>query len=220
VTSFDRERVKFPDVAVHELGHSFGVLGDEYEVTGDPCLFNEPRVPLPANIAPEANEGFKWDRWFMGPTPVPTPETCAREFPVGAYTGAYNCDFLFRPAETCKMNRDEDMPFCPVCTEQVSRRIFSVIDPVTSQPPTVERLAGGGLRFELPVYDDWDERFEITWAVGDESVADEPVLELAPSDVVGDEWVPVVATVRDATGHIVLDDPDATSVLRWFVRAR
>lgn len=220
VTSFDRDRVQFPDVAVHELGHSFGVLGDEYEVRGDPCLFNEPRVPLPPNIAQFAMEEIKWERWFMGPTPVPTPIDEADEYPVGAYEGAYNCDFLYRPAANCKMNSDENLPFCPICREQVSRRMYSVIDPLRSQSATVERR-GESLVFELPVYEDWEDRFEIRWTLGEEEIGDLPTLELNVDKLpASPEWLPLTAAVRDSTGHVVIDDPNLTSEIRWFVRRR
>lgn len=226
VTSFDRSRVEFPNVAVHELGHSFGVLGDEYQVSGDPCLFNEPRVPLPANIAPFQEPDFKWDRWFLDDTPVPTPEEDADEFPIGAYEGAYNCDFLFRPAHSCKMNRNEAEPFCSVCLEQVTRRVYSVIDPVPSEPAVVERVDASTLRFELPVYPDWEDRFEIQWTLNQTPIDGQATLELDAQlhaeQLEGNdsEWLELKARISDATSTIRIEDQTWQSELVWYVRSR
>src|SRR5690554_868383 len=73
VTTYDN-RQEFPDTVVHELGHTLGMLGDEYMATGDPCFFNEPFIPLPVNID-ELRDGepLSWDAWVNPDTPLPTP---------------------------------------------------------------------------------------------------------------------------------------------------
>jgi len=206
VTTFDTNRLEFPNVAVHELGHSFGVLGDEYNLAGDPCLKNEPRVPLPVNIAEGGSgDSFKWDRWFMGPTPVPTPDEAKAQYPVGAYQGAYNCPELFRPAHTCKMNGSEEMDFCPVCNEQVTRRLYSVVDPMANVAPIAEVTESGGVRLTVALHESglWD----VVWTLDGEEVGTEPVLELTKEQLPQGDLARVNATIVERTGFVILEDP-------------
>ncbi len=160
VTAFDT-RVTFPDVAVHELGHSFALLGDEYEVEGDPCLYNEPRIPLPVNIAEVVDRSeLKWASWVPEDTPLPTPESQARDYPVGAYSGAYNCEFLYRPARICKMVVSTE-DFCPVCSEQVSRRFYAYVDPVMqdASPAVATANEDGSVEFAVRPFGDANVRW-------------------------------------------------------------
>ena len=98
--------------------------------------------------------------------------------------------------------------------------MYSVIDPLMSGPATVERI-GERLVFDLPVYDDWQDRFTVSWTVDDEQVSDQPTLELGPAELPKSSgWIPVTASVRDATDKILVNDPTMMSEVRWFVRSR
>lgn len=216
VTAFDT-RVDFPDVAVHEFGHSFALLGDEYQVSGDPCLYNAPRVPLPVNIAEEVTyEQLKWASWVDGETPLPTPEDQSRFHPVGAYEGAYNCDFLYRPARDCKMLSSSD-EFCPVCTEQVSRRFYNFVDPVAhgrDGGATVRGNDDGTLTFAVvpkgPA--------SAVWTLDGEVIGEELSLTLTPGEA-GDEST-LEVTVEETTGLIRDRTAREQSTISWTVRTR
>ena len=56
------------DVLLHEVGHSFGFLGDEYG--GNSCLANEPSQPNLTRITTRSN--IKWNYWIEPSTPIPT----------------------------------------------------------------------------------------------------------------------------------------------------
>ncbi len=216
VTTFDTNRQQFPNVAVHELGHSFGVLGDEYQAEGDACLFNEPRVPLPANIASEPTGNmFKWDRWFMGPTPIPTPAAEKDEYPIGAYLGAYNCDDLYRPAHSCKMNGDESDAFCAVCREQVTRRMYSVIDPLAHG--TAEMTGtDSGIELSVGVHD--PELFEVTWKNGETELGTGTSIVVSSDDLTGGDFNTITAEITETTGFIELDEPASRQTVEFQIK--
>jgi hypothetical protein len=109
------------DTAVHELGHSFGMLGDEY--VADACI-RSPRVGIPENITDRPKHP-PWEHLLDPDAPLPTPP--GSDFAVGAYEGAWNCPDLYRPEEHCRMN--DHGPFCEVCQELLSRRLLRFVDP-------------------------------------------------------------------------------------------
>ncbi|QED27539.1 hypothetical protein FRD01_09855 [Microvenator marinus] len=213
LTTYGGDRSVFPDVAVHELGHSFGVLGDEYMVQGDPCLFNEPRVPLPVNIAPFDDGEVKWSQWVGPSTPIPTPDSEKIAHPVGAYEGAYNCDFLYRPSYECKMNTDEKGDFCPVCMEQMTRRLYSVVDITANEEPLVEEN-GSSIVFHAPLHEEGP--WTANWFVNDEPVGQGPSFELNAGDISGQAVV--AAEVVETSGNTRVEDPRLSRRLEWQVR--
>lgn len=113
-------------VIVHEFGHSFGGLGDEYFYEDDGMeesypLDVEPREP---NLTTLTDFKSKWADMLAPGTPVPTPAADAQQWPVGVYEGGgYRFHGVYRPADRCRM-RDNDWPaFCPVCTRALNRVI-------------------------------------------------------------------------------------------------
>ncbi len=136
------------EVAVHELAHVVGLLGDEYNV--DDCIRSD-ALGLPVNIT-EDPESPHWQHWIDEDTPLPTPDESEYREVVGAFEGAYNCDDLYRPAMSCRMSGSSNDAFCPVCQEQLYRRFFRFLDPATgvtvSETDAGLEFAVAGLRPE------------------------------------------------------------------------
>ncbi|MDE6430560.1 MAG: M64 family metallopeptidase, partial [Duncaniella sp.] len=115
----------FRPVVVHEFGHSFGGLADEYfyeqEQEESYPLDVEPWEP---NITTLVDFDSKWKHLVKEETPVPTPEKSAAIYPVGVYEGGgYTFKGVYRPADRCRM-RDNDWPvFCPACEEALANLI-------------------------------------------------------------------------------------------------
>ncbi len=213
LTSYD-PRLTFPDTAVHEFGHSFGVLGDEYDIEGDPCLANEPRIPLPNNISPTASlDDLKWSHWIEDGTPLPTPPEQADEVTVGAYESAYNCDEMYRPSHRCKM-KDSTDDFCPVCTEQMVARIYSVLDPAPLGEIKATHTEEDTLSFEVPVREDLS---SVTWFLGDEEFGDGAKLEVEAGDVPA-EWTQLRAEVVESSGFVKSERPRLRETHSWWIR--
>lgn len=219
VTAFDR-RNHFPKVAVHELGHTLGLLGDEYMGRHDPCFFNEPLIPLPANIGQITDGTVKWSDWLDDGTPLPTPASEAARFAVGAFQGAYNCDFLVRPSATCMM-RTSGHDFCPICAEQMVRRFYSFVDPAPAENVLVARTAPWEVRIRLPLRGN-GERYEVLWtANGTPLTHTGPVLQLNASalgKVPSGKWVKLEAVVRNKTGFIRTPDEQTESHYVFEIR--
>lgn len=95
-------------VSVHEFGHSFGGLADEYfyasEEGDDYPLDIEPWAP---NITTLVDFSSKWEK--MMPKDGENSE-------IGLFEGGgYRSKGIYRPADTCRMRDNYHPTFCPVC---------------------------------------------------------------------------------------------------------
>jgi len=135
----DNARSSF--VFIHELGHSFAGLGDEYYISDVSYKeFNplgvEPSDPnITALLDPD---NLKWKHLVDTGTPLPTPwnkstyDKGERVDPkeeiyygkVGAFEGAgYAPTGMYRPEVTCLMLTSTAARFCKVCQEAIEQRI-------------------------------------------------------------------------------------------------
>ena len=109
----------FGSVVVHEFGHSFGGLADEYFYDDDVMTDTYPTdvEPWEPNIT-TSPDSPKWASMLAKDTPVPTPAEEADKWPVGVYEGAaYSSRGVYRPADHCRMRDNEAAAFCPVCQQ-------------------------------------------------------------------------------------------------------
>ena len=115
-------------IMVHEFGHGFAGLGDEYYSSSVAYSDFYPRgvEPWEPNItALLEGRPLKWGGLVKDSTPVPTPENPERfGDTVGAFEGAgYSAKGLFRPAMDCKMFSKGNHEFCPVCRAAVESAV-------------------------------------------------------------------------------------------------
>lgn len=116
----------FWPVVVHEFGHSFGGLADEYFYDNDVMTDTYPLdiEPWEQNISTQVDFAAKWKDMLSENTPVPTPAEVSENYPTGVYEGGgYSAKGIFRPAENCRMRTNEYPAFCPVC-QRALRRII------------------------------------------------------------------------------------------------
>jgi hypothetical protein len=123
--------VDSPEIAAHELGHTFAGLGDEYS---DPYPGWVP-YEMP-NVTQQTNRALiKWTAWIPGSTPVPTPDTAPYASVVGLFEGAeYQTNGWYRPQHICEM-RALDNPYCKVCAEALVKAIYTKVRPIASTLP-------------------------------------------------------------------------------------
>lgn len=116
----------FRPVVVHEFGHSFGGLADEYFYDNDVMTDTYPLdiEPWEQNISTQVDFAAKWKDMLSENTPVPTPAEVSENYPTGVYEGGgYSAKGIFRPAENCRMRTNEYPAFCLVC-QRALRRII------------------------------------------------------------------------------------------------
>ena len=135
----------FPKVLVHEFGHSFAGLGDEYYYDDgyDPMYVPE-KEPWEPNLTTLADFSSKWADMLPKGTPVPTPpddiektqdvrriwQTLPQKTrkrlngKLGVYEGGgYLSKGVYRPVQECRMKINECEDFCPVCTRAIIRTV-------------------------------------------------------------------------------------------------
>ncbi len=133
------------EIVVHELGHSFAGLGDEYE---DPCCEG---WEAPNTTQETQREFIRWRVWILESTPIPTPELIAYADVVGLFEGAaYHDTDWFRPKLDCKMNH-LGPPFCEVCAEQLIKSEYMLIRPIESFSPTSTNITLSGCQESLSI---------------------------------------------------------------------
>ena len=104
----------FLPVVVHEFGHSFGGLGDEYAYETEAIpMYPHDVEPWEPNLTTLADFHGKWEDMMATSTPK-----------VGLYEGAgYSLKGVYRPCEDCRMRTNENPTFCPVCERSLTRLI-------------------------------------------------------------------------------------------------
>jgi hypothetical protein len=124
------------EIAIHELGHSFAGLGDEYTSAypGYPDI-EEPNTTRQTNRV-----SIKWNAWILTNTPIPTPDVSSNSTKVGLFEGAhYHTTDWFRPKHDCKM-RTLNVAFCEVCAQTLVTSIYTQVRPIETNFPTTNTL--------------------------------------------------------------------------------
>jgi len=112
------------EIFVHEFGHSFGGLQDEYEYGSMNCLPGSNQL---INVTQETDSSILvWKKWLTT-AQIPTPADSSCNL-IGLHEGAQYCfTNWYRPKCNCKM-RQLNQPLCEVCIEQFIYKINSLVD--------------------------------------------------------------------------------------------
>jgi IgA Peptidase M64/Peptidase M64 N-terminus len=113
-------------VFVHEFGHGFASLGDEY-YTSDVAyndFYSTEVEPLDPNLTTLVDFNSKWKDMVEEGTPIPTPDTNEYADKVGAFEGGGYVEInVYRPYEDCTMKSITIDNFCPVCKGAIKQMI-------------------------------------------------------------------------------------------------
>ena len=102
---------QFRPVVVHEFGHSFGGLGDEYPYGDDDPMYFPDTEPWEPNLTTKHDFIGKW-------------EALVSEGRAGLIEGGgYLSKGVWRGFENCRMRTNEEPEFCLVCRQALTRLI-------------------------------------------------------------------------------------------------
>jgi len=123
-----------PEIALHEMGHSFAGLADEYVDSSLPPLsvaaFEEGGFP---NVSTQQDPSLvPWHAWINTDETIPSLPS---DTGVGIFRGGfYNADGFYRPTYDSRM-RSFDEPFGPVNGEAWALAVYRTASPVTVFSP-------------------------------------------------------------------------------------
>lgn len=111
----------FKPVVVHEFGHSFAGLADEYAYEQEQIpMYPHDIEPWEPNITTLADFSKKWQKMIGEDTPIPTPPNDKKTNRVGVYEGAgYSLKGVYRAFPDCRMRTNEHPEFCEVCRNAI-----------------------------------------------------------------------------------------------------
>ena len=114
----------FKPVVVHEFGHSFAGLADEYYYDDQFVEYYYPDCePWEQNISTLYDFESKWNDMLPEGTVIPTAPVEGNSV-VGVYEGAgYQSKGVYRPFPDCRMKTNAAESFCPVCQRAIARII-------------------------------------------------------------------------------------------------
>lgn len=140
ITVSTSDHATFKQVLVHEFGHAYGGLGDEYFYDDAyESMYPADTEPWEPNLTTLKDFNSKWADMLPNGTPIPTPsadiphyrkaKTNAELQQLNAATqrvgvfegGGYQSKGVYRPAQECRMKVNEVEYFCPVCTRALER---------------------------------------------------------------------------------------------------
>lgn len=118
----------FKPVVVHEFGHSFGGLADEYAYDFEQIpMYPHDVEPWEPNITTLHNFHGKWEDMIAPGTPTPTPESSDAATigtKIGLFEGAgYSLKGVYRGMQDCRMRTNENPEFCTICRNALQRLI-------------------------------------------------------------------------------------------------
>ena len=125
-TSIPNRNNDGPYLIVHEFGHHFCALGDEYytsQVSVDD-YYKLNLEPYEANLTTLVNFDGKWKNMMDKDTPIPTPSTPEYKDKLGVFEGGgYVAKGVYRPKQDCTMKSRTYNNFCPVCAKALIEMI-------------------------------------------------------------------------------------------------
>jgi hypothetical protein len=119
------------EVLIHEFGHGFAGLGDEY-YSSDVAYndyFKLTVEPWEPNLTTLVNFESKWADMLEPGTPIPTPVEEKYLDKTGVFEGGgYVSKGVYRPAVDCRMKSNHAEGFCEVCRRAITRAILYYIE--------------------------------------------------------------------------------------------
>lgn len=195
------------EIALHEFGHAFADLADEYDY-GGPTMYTGPEPIEPDvsiyNAAAQISLQEKWYRWMDLPN-------------VHTFEGAYYSQFgVYRPTFNSKM-RALNRPFEEVNVEQFVVSMYEIVSPIDDATPTsATPLPASTTLFVTPMQP-VDHSLDVQWFMDGVLVPGATGTTFTPSDVTTTLGIhPVSVTVTDNTSRV----RDESLRTTWMTKSR
>ena len=163
------------ELVLHETGHSFGQLADEYDdplpTTADDCGVSSPTFEPNVSHLVDYDE-LKWKHWVEPATPLPSEAPVWSSEP-GLYAGSKYCNDLYRPTPSSKM-RVLNRPFDAINEEALVRRIYDYVSPIDAYYPASQVVAttlGAPELFTIDIQQPDNHQLDILWTIDGQPVA-------------------------------------------------
>lgn len=114
------------EVFIHEFGHGFAGLGDEYynSKVAYEDFYNLEVEPWEPNLTTLVDFNSKWETMVTDSISIPTPRKIKYAKTVGVYEGGgYMNKGIYSPFINCRMKSNDAKGFCPVCEEAIRKTI-------------------------------------------------------------------------------------------------
>ncbi len=149
-------------ITVHEFGHSFSTLLDEYTINpgAPPGAWGRSLRAANAYVSPEKPK----------PEEVPWAHMLEKRIKgVGIYEGGATFKKgVWRPAASCAMNVG-GVQFCPVCREQSILRIYEYVSPIDEHSPpqgtVVQAVEGDATELSVTPMQPKKKKLKVYWYV-------------------------------------------------------
>jgi hypothetical protein len=177
-----------PEIAIHEIGHSFAKLSDEY-FAGDQYLRETDNMTKETNAAQ-----VKWKHW-MGFGDVGIFQHCC----------GGNSSLWYRPHDNCKM-RFLGRPFCPICKEATVRSIYRLVGMVDGFSPREAsvKFEEIPIQFSVALCYPQPSSLLIEWFLDDGALpgySGKDTLEMTPQEIPEGEYN-LICSITDSTAYV------------------
>lgn len=192
------------EIAIHELGHSFVDLKDEYFPI-------EILVEEGINMTQETDPTLvRWKNWIG-----------INNVGVYPYADSGTASTWNRPHQSCKM-RYLGYDFCSVCKEAIIEKIHDLVSPIDSYLPNETTISEPSfpLNFQLSTIETLPSNtIENTWSLnGDDLATNVNTVEIEADDLI-DDSNNLTVVVHDATTLIDVDNHETIHVatVTWTI---
>jgi hypothetical protein len=120
------DNIESGKVFIHEFGHGFAGLADEYYTSQVAYndYYNLDIEPWEENLTTLVDFESKWKKMIKGSTPIPTPRKADYNKTVGVFEGGgYISKGIYSPFQDCRMKSNAAKEFCPVCQKAIIKVI-------------------------------------------------------------------------------------------------
>jgi len=191
------------EIALHEMGHSFNGLADQYGGIHDTYIGKEPRE---VNVTASAS-GEKWSQWLGYDQPGVGK--------IGVYEGGYYYDRgVYGPSANSKM-RYLGQPFDVVSREKIVLDIYNAVRPVDSWASNDQPVVDPELLW-VKVVD--PEVVKVSWLINDQVLPDTVGQTLRLSDIgFNSGTYTITAKVSDTTEWVRRNRESLEQSVKWTV---